>query len=178
MIDDASQWYAVHTKAKEEPRVESNLLAWRVETFSPKVRGNCRRPFGGAPVSVVEPLFPRYVFARFDADRMLHKIHYTRGVHSVVSFGGQPVPIDAETIEAIRSRVGADGLVRLEDQLKAGDLVTIRDGQFKGMRGVFNKRLRGSDRVMILLTTVKYQASITVDCELVRKADSAPPAAA
>lgn len=177
MIFDAPQWYAVHTKAKEEARVESNLLAWQVETFSPKVRGKCRGHFGGPPVGIVEPLFPRYIFARFDASRMLHKIHYTRGVHSVVNFGGLPVPVDAEAIEAIRSRIGSDGLVKLEEQLKAGDSVMIRDGQFKGLRGVFQERLKGSDRVMILLTMVKYQASITVDSELVRKADSALPAA-
>lgn len=178
VMNDGPQWYAVHTKAKEEARVESNLLAWQVEVFNPKVRGRCRSQFGGAPVSVVEPLFPRYVFARFDASRMHHKIHYTRGVHSVVSFGGQPVPVEAEAVEAIRSRVGSDGLVKLEDHLKAGDSVMIRDGQFKGLRGVFNEKLKGSDRVMILLTTVKYQASITLDCELVRKSESAAAAAA
>lgn len=177
IIVGASQWYAVHTKAKEESRVEGNLLAWQVEVFSPKVRGRYRRQFGGTPVRVVEPLFPRYIFARFDADRMLHKIHYTRGVHSVVSFGGQPVPIDEEIIEAIQSRVGGDGLIELEDQLKAGDSVMIREGQFKGLRGVFNEKLKGSDRVTILMTTVKYQASITVERELVRKADKALSAA-
>jgi len=177
MIFDTPQWYAIHTKPKEEGRVEANLTAWQVETFNPKVKGSRRSQFG-APAHVVKPLFPRYIFARFDASRGLHKVLFTRGVHSIVSFGGQPVPVDSETIEIIRSRVGSDGFVRLEDEFELGDAVMIKDGQFKGLTGVFNGKLKGTDRVMILLTAVKYHVSVVVGGDLVQKASGALAAAA
>lgn len=177
-IFDTPQWYAIHTKPKEEGRAEANLSAWQMETFNPKIRGSRRAPFGGALGYVVKPLFPRYIFARFEASRYLHKVHYTRGVHSVVSFGGQPVHVDQETIDLIRSRVDGDGLVKLDDGLEMGDAVTITEGKFKGLTGVFNGKLKGTDRVMILLTAVNYRASIIIDGDQVQKTDGALSAAA
>src|SRR5215216_116169 len=104
-------WYAIHTKAKQEDRAVSNLIAWHIETFFPRLKESRCNEFTGQPTPLVKPLFPGYVFANFDASTMLHKVWFTRGVHSVVSFGGSPVPVSDEIISLIRSRIGQDGFV-------------------------------------------------------------------
>src|SRR4051812_38986256 len=108
-----SHWFAVYTKARQEDRAASNLTAWRIETFFPRLQEGRRNQFTGQVTHLVKPLFPGYIFANFDALTMLHKVWFTRGVHSVVSFGGDPVPVSDEIISLIRSQVGEDGFVRL-----------------------------------------------------------------
>jgi transcriptional antiterminator RfaH len=173
MMSDNRCWYAIHTKPKEEDRVYSNLIAWGVESFSPRIKEPRYNQFTGKPVNIVKPLFPRYIFARFDAGKMLHKIYYTRGVHSVIGFGSEPTPIDDETIAVIQSRVGKDGFVVIGEDLKRGDEVMIQNGSLKGLSGIFEGPVHDSQRVMILLTTIKYQASIMVDRAVVQKAYAA-----
>lgn len=40
-------------------------------------------------------------------------VKYSKGVSSIVSFGGKPAPVDESLIEAIEVRI-KDGLVRLD----------------------------------------------------------------
>lgn len=162
-------WYAIHTNPKQEERAESNLEAWGIKTFNPRIR-ECRpNPFTGAPVYTSRPLFPRYIFAHFDLTTMLHKVRFTRGVHDVVSFGNTPIPVDAEVIRIIQSRIGEDGFVVIGDDLKAGDPVVIKDGPFKSLTGLFERKMKASDRVMVLLTVVNYQGRVEVERYLVEK---------
>ncbi len=135
------RWYAIYTKPNEEDRVGYNLMAWQVETFTPQLLKRRYNKFTGTHQNVAKPLFPRYIFARFRADQMLHKVCFTRGVQSVVSFGGKPASIDDEIIEMIRSRIGPDGFVRTSEELRPGDKVVIREGPLKKLR----RRVRGQD---------------------------------
>jgi transcriptional antiterminator RfaH len=162
-------WYAVYTKPCEEVRAESNLRAWAVETFAPTMRARRINNFTGKSTSVIKPLFPRYVFARFDAERMLHKISYTRGVHSIVSFGEGPLTVDDEIIELIQSQRGADGHIRIGEELKAGDKVMIERGPLKNFIGVFDGNLKDPERISILLSTVNYQNRVVLERDAVRK---------
>jgi transcriptional antiterminator RfaH len=168
-ISGAAHWYAIHTKPKQEARADSNLRAWAVETFNPRV-GERRYTPSGQLKKELKPLFPQYIFARFDAKRMLHQVCYTRGIHDVVRFGGaEPTPIDNEIIAIIRSRVGADGIIDLSEKFKAGDRVVIKNGPLKNFVGIFERDVKDSDRVMILLNTLKYQAHLSLERELVKK---------
>ena len=162
-------WYAVYTKTGEEDRVERNLQAWRVETFTPKIGE--RRPAGyvGKPPAVIKPLFPRYLFARFDLGESLHKICFTRGVHSVVSFGGRPSPVADEVIELIKSRRGEDDLVRVGEEFSAGDRVMINSGPLKNFVGIFEGATRDRERVSILLSALSYQSHVLIERNAVKK---------
>lgn len=164
-----AHWYAIHTHPKEEDRATSNLNAWNVETFNPKIRERRLNPFTGAPIYEKKPLFPRYIFARFDAGILLSKIVFTRGVRQVVGFGNGPVPVEDEIINFIRERMDKDGLIHLEEELKRGDLVTVQDGLLGELSGIFEREIQGTDRVRILLNAINYQASIVLPKEHVRK---------
>jgi transcriptional antiterminator RfaH len=166
-ISDTPRWYAIRTKPIQEFRAEANLLAWGIVTFAPRMKAKQFNQFTGRPTFCIKPLFSRYVFGRFDASRLLHKVCYTRGVDTVVCFNGEPTPIDDAAIALIQSRVGADGIVKLDDELQPGDRVIIKSGTFKGISGVFNRHLKDSERVTILLDSIQFQAKVTVDRQLV-----------
>lgn len=163
------RWYVIHTKPKQEYRATGNLQAWGVETLNPRLKSRRPSNFTGQPVEEVKPLFPRYIFARFDAATMLHKVWFTRGVNNVVSFGGNPQPVSDEIISVIQSNLDADGLVRLSDDLAQGDRVRITSGHLRDFEGVFERKVKASDRVVILLTAVSFQGCVEVESHSVEK---------
>jgi transcriptional antiterminator RfaH len=169
-VINGPRWYVIYTKPKEEDRVYMNLTAWGVETFSPKIKKKRLNQFTAKPVYLSQPLFPRYIFARFDADKMLHKVYYTRGVQSIVSCDQMPLAVEDDIITLIQSQVGSDGFVRLDDELKRGDEVRINSGSMQGINGIFQRTMKDTNRVMILLTAINYQASIIIERVLVQKA--------
>lgn len=165
-------WYAIHTHPKEEDRATNNLIAWKVETFNPKIRERRVNPFSGNATYEKKSLFPRYIFARFDAGLLLSKICFTRGVRRVVGFGNGPVPVEDEIIEFIREQTDEDGFVRIGEELKRGDHVTVKNGLVGELSGIFEREIKGTDRVRILLNAINYQASIVIPKEHVRKTAS------
>jgi transcriptional antiterminator RfaH len=89
-------------------------------------------------------------------------------VQNVVSFGGRPVPVDDEVIDLIRSRLDDEGIVQVEE-LRTGDRVQVKSGNLKSLCGVFEQKLKDSDRVKILLNTVNYQSHLVIDREMIEK---------
>lgn len=146
------QWYLVRTKPKHDARADTNLRCWGVETLAPKVRKIKGIRTTGQVVDVVGPLFPNYIFARFDAAELLTKVRLTRGVHSVVGFGECATAVDESVIALVRSRVDDDGFVRLSEPVP-GDKVRIVFGPLASMEGIF-ERNSAQERVVILLANV------------------------
>jgi transcriptional antiterminator RfaH len=156
-------WYVVHTHPKQENRVESNLKAWNVEAFFPRLR-DCRfNEFTGAPSYLIKPLFPGYLFARFELNKLLHKARFTRGVHSVVCVGGVPAPVDDRVIEIIAAQIDEAGFVKIGADLELGDKVLIQAGPFRGLTGIFERETSAADRIRILLDCVHFQACVEVE---------------
>jgi transcriptional antiterminator RfaH len=166
---DKTRWYAIHTHLRQEDRADLNLRASEVCTFIPKVREARRNPYTGEVTQVIKPLFTGYLFARFNIGDSLHRVQYTRGVHSIVSFGSKPIAVDEEIISVIKSKIGKDGYVRLNEKPDVGDEVAITDGPLKGIVGIFEREIKGTDRAMILLNTITYQVHIQVEKDLIRK---------
>ena len=163
-------WYVVFTKTNEEDRAEQNLAAWGLDVFNPRVRKQQRNEFSGKVISFSRPLFPRYVFVRFDAETLLHKVSNTRGVQRVLSIDYAPISVDDEIVAFIQSRVSEDGFVKLDEPFQRGDEVQIKDGSLKGINGVFDRTMKDKSRVMILLNSINYQASVVVEKDLVQLA--------
>jgi transcriptional antiterminator RfaH len=163
-------WYAIHTKPKNEDRANSNLIAWGVEAFAPRVREYRYNEFTHKPTALSKPLFPRYIFARFNARALLHDVCYTKGVHGIVSFNNCPFPLGPDEITLIKSRLDENGFIKMNDELNPGDEITIKGGAFAGLNGIFDREISGKDRVMIFLEAIKYQASVTIERTLIQKA--------
>jgi len=138
-------------------------------TFNPKIKERRYNQFVSAPTYMVKSLFPRYVFAKFNIDDLYHKVRFTRGVYSVINFGGNPTPIDKEVIMLIKSNM-KDNFVRIDEEIRLGDKVIIKDGPLKNFAGIFEREMKDTDRVRLLLETVSYQAHIEIERDLVKRA--------
>lgn len=172
MTEGASEkrpWFLIHTHPKQEERTTVNLQARNVETFAPRMREWRCNQFTGEGHWLSKPLFARYVFARFELERMFHQVRYTRGVHELVSFGDGPVAVEDGIINMIRSRIDRDGFARIGDDVKPGDLVVISQGVLKDFAGIFEREMTDSERVVVLLNTISYQARIQIDRRLLHK---------
>jgi transcriptional antiterminator RfaH len=163
IITDIPCWYAIHTHPKQENRAEQNLKAWSVETFFPKIMECHFNEFTSKASYFIKPLFPRYLFARFALNNLLHKVRFTRGVHSVVCIGIDPAPVDDRVIEIIAAQIDATGFVKLGAELEPGAKVMIQAGPCKGLTGIFKREASSADRIRILLDCVCFQAHVEVE---------------
>ena len=150
------QWYAVHTKPRQEAIAERFLIQSNIETFYPRI----------APG---KSLFSGYIFTKFDIETQQRLVKYSRGVSSIVSFGSEPAAVDESLIESIKARI-KDGFVHLEPpSFSKGERVEIKEGPLEGVGGIFNSRVKDSDRVIILLNAISSQSRMILPATILRK---------
>jgi transcription elongation factor/antiterminator RfaH len=160
-------WYVIHTKPGNEDRVRTNLQNQEIETFSPLLE--TYQYCNGRMIPKIKPLFPNYLFARLDLELHYYKVKWTRGVNKILGSRNEPVSISAKVIETIKERSGKDNLVKLEDELKDGDMVQINSGPFKSLRGVFQKIMSSKGRVRILLTLIGVDVPVQISRWQIKK---------
>ena len=57
-----------------------------------------------------------------------------------------------------------DGFVTMKcEELKEDDKVRISEGPLAGLTGVFKKIIKGTERVVLLLNAIEYQARVVVE---------------
>lgn len=160
-------WYALYTKPKYEDIVAARLLQARIETYNPKFR--IKKYLRNRYTDVIEPLFPCYIFARFNPDKHLWMLTYTRGVKKVVGSHDVPWPVSEEVIHFIRGRE-QNGVVRVRKvDFIAGDTVRVEDGPLAGITGIFERPMNKDERVQLLLKTLGYQARVIVERAALKK---------
>ncbi len=158
-------WYLVHSKPRQEGIAEMNLQRWNVETFCPQLKQT--KLIRGKKRTVITPLFPGYLFSRFDPYTEYRKVVYSHGVANIVMFGTVPAKVDEEIIESIRARMH-EGFVSLSPpSFISGQTVQIQEGPLKGLLGVFERELTGTQRVALLLKNVSYNARVVIEREWV-----------
>ncbi|MDA8171020.1 MAG: hypothetical protein M0033_11890 [Nitrospiraceae bacterium] len=146
-------WYAIYLKPGCERLVSGRLESAGVPTLNPLLRS--RRFRGRRVIENISPLFPCYIFARFDPAARYRMIIYTRGVRYVVG-GTSPLPVPEEIIEAIRGKM-ADGVIELPpEDFTEGRQVLIKDGPFKGFNGIFRRYTNGRQRCLVLLESLAW----------------------
>ena len=164
---DSNRWYVLQTKPRQEMRAELNLRCRGIETLAPKIL-QPRRSQRGETLFQASPMFPNYVFARFELESMFAKIRLTRGVRKVVGLGECATPVQESVIHFVQSRLGDDGIVRLPGP-QPGDPVEIIEGPLRSFVGLFERSLPARDRVVILLSTIGCQARVQVAKAAIRK---------
>lgn len=147
-----SAWYVVHTQPMAEQRAAANLVRQGYETYLPLYR---RRRSHARRVELVErPLFPRYLFVRFDpgADRW-RPILGTFGVSGLIRIGDMPVPVPGGIVDALRANQAAqafDDTISPVRKLGVGAHIRVLAGPFADLVGKF-QALADSERVIVLL---------------------------
>jgi transcriptional antiterminator RfaH len=166
-IEPGLRWYAIQTKVNREKEVEKRLKDLRLEAFLPFMRA--RRRIGSRFHWVLAPLFPGYIFCRLDMVLSGKAARYSPGVKDFLTFGSRLAEVGEEIIQALHERC-PDG-VALIDPVSAqpGDMVRINEGPFSGLEAVFQQKLKGSERVAVLLEILGRQTRIVVPSEMIAK---------
>lgn len=150
---DEIAWYLVRTKPGKERWVRDQLQTIVPEVFLPLLRA--KAPRWGRMAMSVGPLFPCYVFARFDLQQRYFDVKYMAGVRGIVSAGTDPLAVPSAIVTEIRRR-GVDDIVEIpEKPLGTGDRVMVVEGPFRGFEAIFERYLSGAERVAILLSAIE-----------------------
>jgi len=148
-----THWYLVRTKTGKERWVRDQLANVAAEVFLPMLKAKAPR-WGRMAVSIT-PLFPGYVFARFDLRRQYFDVKYMAGVRTIVSAGPDPLAVPAEIVSEIRRR-GVNDVIEIPDKpFDTGERVVVVEGPFRGFEAIFQRYLSGAERVAILLSAVE-----------------------
>ena len=150
-ITDKRHWYVIQTKPRQEVIAEANLQRQSFEVYYPQILEPRRRR--GKWKELVQPLFPRYLFAHLSLTcDNIAPIGSTHGVTRLVKFGELIRPVPDGFIQELQG--AADPLTGLHKPdlslFKKGDEVVIVSGPFAGQKGVF-QATNGTERVVILL---------------------------
>jgi transcription elongation factor/antiterminator RfaH len=161
------QWYVIQTRPGNERRVETNLAHQGIETFLPLFESHryCHEKI----IQEIKPLFTNYLFTRLDINSHYYKVKYTRGVNKILGSGLEPVPVSEKVIQTIKERMGKDGLVKLEEEWREGDLVRIHSGPFKELIGIFQKKMSDNGRVRILLNLIGVDVPVQLSRWQIKK---------
>ena len=158
----------VTTKPRNEERAANNLQQGGIEVLAPRLK--LRKFKEGQFVSMIEPMFPGYIFVKFHPVDEFRLVKYTRGIKTIVNFGGRIVPIQEELITFIKARL-EEGVATIQQRrFHEGEKIFIKDGPFKNLSGVFEKELDGKERVAILLDGINYCARMEIDRDLIASA--------
>ncbi len=155
-----SRWYLIRAKRAREALARSNLERQGYEVYFPRL-AVCDR---------IVPLFPGYLFLRLsEGDQSLGPVRSSVGVAGLVRFGSRYAVVPEPVIRDLRLRADpASGLHRLASRpsLLPRTVVTVTEGPFSGLEGVF-ERAAGSKRVVVLLKLLGVHAQINVPSEFI-----------
>jgi transcriptional antiterminator RfaH len=165
-----SDWYAVHTHAQSEEKAVHHLNNQGFEVYLPRYLK--RRRHARKTELIKAPLFPRYLFVKFDMN--LHQwraINSTLGIKHLVCTGDTPSSVHSEIIEAIQFHENENGIVVVDpcERFQKGDPVRLLDGPFADVVGLFDGA-SDDQRVMILLDLMGRRVRVKMKSEFVEAA--------
>jgi len=165
--DGQRLWYVIQTKPVGEHRVQIHLMNQGIEVFLPFLKAYEYR--SGKMVPRIKPLFPNYLFARLDLQYHYYKVKWTRGVSKILGIGDGPIPISEIVVQTIKMQMGEDNLVKMEEELKEGNVIQVTSGPFKDLMGVFQKKISDKGRVRILLSLIGVDVPVQISKWQIKK---------
>jgi transcriptional antiterminator RfaH len=156
-------WYCIHTKPRREQQVTTYLSGrLGVETYFPRLKR--QKTIRRVRRTVTGPLFPRYLFSRFDLAGQYRAVRYAPEVIDVVSVGSRPAIVSDDLISELKLWAGeAVDLITIQPDLSPGDRVDIIDGPMRGLPAVILHIKNDSDRVAVLLSILECGAKMLID---------------
>lgn len=155
-------WYAVKVRTRSEPLALAVLQYHGFESCCPQAL--IRKKYCDRMKTVPEPIFPGYLFCRFDLSRKA-KVLSANAIEYIVAFGGCPAPIPANEIEAVQLAVTAGG--RPARLPRSGERVRIISGALAGIEGIL-VREANRNQFVVSVALLQRGVSVMVDQSLVQ----------
>jgi transcription antitermination factor NusG len=152
-------WFALQIRSRWEGTTAALLRGKGLETLLPTY--TTKRKWSDRFKVVEAPLFPGYVFCRFDVHNRL-PVLITPGVISVVGRGKIPIAVDDKEILSIQAAIGSGIHLEPWPYLEIGERVRVKDDVLDGMEGILTN-FKGSDRVVISVTLLRRSVALEID---------------
>jgi transcription antitermination factor NusG len=152
-------WFAIRVKSQYEKITSVVLHDKGYEEFAPMYHS--RRYWSDRVKELDLPLFPGYIFCRFDP---LHRLPVltSPGVVSIIGVGKNPEPVNDDEIARIRAIVSSGALAYPWPFLLAGQKIAVTRGPLCGVEGF----LVSSDNQRRLVVSIELlQRSVAVEID-------------
>jgi transcriptional antiterminator RfaH len=125
----SKEWFILQFKPNSHHQATKNLKRQGFETFLPLTDTTSRK--ASQFVNTTRPLFPGYMFIRFDrAESNWYKINSTYGVSRLVTSNSILKSIPTRFVDSLMKRYDLSGKLIPVKKLKKGDQVAVLNGPF------------------------------------------------
>jgi transcriptional antiterminator RfaH len=143
------RWFCIRSKPRRQHVAASHLRSLGVEVFNPQLR--YRRATRRGPEWSTTPLFPNYLFARFELLPLFRRVQYAFGVHDILRFGSRWAEIHEGEVAALQAVWGHADALQPPQPLEVGSPVILTGGLFHGIEATIVALLPARQRVKVLL---------------------------
>lgn len=179
-------WHVVRALGRSDREVSQSLIGFGFSVYAPRVLE--LRPLGKRQMSSSQrragieirrpqlvPLFPRYLFVRFDMTRANWRdLFATAGVAGLVCEGGLPVPVTQAVIDRVKHLEMQGAIVARNEKIRCvfriGQRVRINSGPFAEFHATMQTALDqplddvdAETRVRILLNLFGQDSTVELD---------------
>lgn len=147
--DTGEQWFCLRSKPQRQNFAAAFLRSVGIEVFNPQMR--LRKTSKNGPVYRTEPLFPNYLFARFELMERFRRVRYATGISDILNFGGTWAVVPDQEIAELRGAWGEKEALMVPEAIQVGAPVKLSGGIFHGMDAVVVALLPARQRVRVLL---------------------------
>lgn len=160
--ESEEQWFALSVVPRKEKVTAKTLRLKGYTDFLPLY--SVKRKWSDRVQQVELPLFPGYVFCRFDSKVRL-PILKVPTIMSVLGLGKNPEPIPAHEIEALQTVCKAGVEAIPYPYLVAGAKVRVNEGPLAGVEGILVEEKE--TRLVLSVTLLQRSVAVEVDSEWV-----------
>jgi transcription antitermination factor NusG len=152
-------WFAVQVRSRYESVAATLLSGKGYEWFLPTYWS--RRQWSDRIKKIELPLFPGYLFCRFDPQGRL-PILTIPGVISIVGIAKNPTPVDETEIASLRVLVKSGLPHQPWPYLQVGQRVRIEYGALYGLEGIL-LHFKGLHRIVLSVTLLQRSVAVEID---------------
>lgn len=153
------RWFALQVRSRWEGTTAGLLQGKGLETLLPTYTS--KRKWSDRFKIVESPLFPGYVFCRFDIHNRL-PVLITPGVISVVGRGKSPIAVDDTEIFSVQAAIRSGVHMEPWPYVQVGERVRVKSDVLDGMEGILTS-FKGSHRVIISVSLLRRSVALEID---------------
>src|SRR5687768_11739103 len=153
----AGTWYVLRTRSRQEKILSQDLSAKNVAHFLPLI--TCTKYYGGRRARVEVPLFPGYLFLRGSLDDA-YAVDRSGRVAQIILVPNQR-RLDDE-LRNIHVALSSNAVLSPYPYLAVGVRVEVREGPFRGLRGVIEDHA-SKQRLILQVETLGQAVSVEID---------------
>lgn len=152
-------WFALQVRSRRESPIAAHLQGQGFQCFLPLYKST--RRWSDRVKEIEQPLFPGYLFCRFD----LHNrgpLLMTPGVQQIVGIGRTPMPVAESEINSIRQALASGLPSQPWPYLEIGQRVRVNHGSLTNLEGIL-VNFKGTNRVVLSVTLLQRSVAMEID---------------